>query len=200
MIGGCHDYVLVASDHRAVERAILRRAPADTNVGATGGKQLQDELAITDLQLDGNLWVRLTEGAQQRRQQRFRSRIDRGDPERGAHLVRGTLRHPGTEFEQAEGLDGMRQKRLAGGTQLHAASISLGQRHANFLAERGDRSGHRRLRNMQAFCRGTNRSVFGHGDERAQLGECHSHWVMNHPPLPAGCPCIRGVPCRYAEP
>ena len=79
------------------------------------------------------------------------------------------------EVEQAERLDRMGQEGLARRTQLHAAAVALGQRHADLLAERGDGSRHRRLRDVQALGCRADGAVLGDRYERAQLGECHSH-------------------------
>ena len=188
MVGGGHDDVLVAGDDRPVQRAILWRAATDADVGAARGQEFQHELAVADLELDRNVGMGLAERAQERRQERLSGRVDGGDADGGTHLAGGTLSHAGAQVEQAERLDRVGQEGLAGRAQLHAAPVAFGQRHADLLAERGDGSGHRRLRDVQALGRRADGAVLGDRDERAQLGECHSHRLMNLPALPAGCP------------
>ena len=115
MVWRGHDRMAVRGNPQTFVHTIVGCTPADTNVRIARAEQCEHVLAITNLELDWDLRVRLAKSAQQRRQHKLGSRINSSNAN-GCLLFRGgTVRHPRALFEQTESLARMWQEDFSRG-------------------------------------------------------------------------------------
>jgi len=123
---------------------------------------------------EAHLRPALAEGGEDRRQEFQRGRAGDADDQVAGLSLPGAPRRRPRPLDLLQNLSGLPQQGLAGRGQLDRASAAIEQGHAQFVLQRLDLLGERRLGHVQRLGRPAEMPVFREDDEVAEMPEVHS--------------------------